>query len=100
MPYTPRNSGNVSLIINNPLVNVGYSIVGVGDRYYLSQNIDENKIDGYTEHSVSVTKEFNLSKYKLRLQGEIINLFNKQYDIIKYYPMPGRSWRITGSITL
>lgn len=100
LPYTPRNSGNVSLIINNPLVNVGYSIVGVGDRYYLSQNIDENKIDGYTEHSVSVTKEFNLSKYKLRLQGEIINLFNKQYDVIKYYPMPGRSWRITGSITL
>jgi vitamin B12 transporter len=24
-------------------------------------------------------------------------LTNEQYDVIKYYPMPGRSWRITGT---
>lgn len=100
LPYTPRNSGNVSLVVNNPYANLGYSIVGVGKRYYMSQNIDDNMIDGYTEHNISISKEFKLPKYKIRLQGEIINLLNKQYDVIKYYPMPGRSWRITGTITL
>ena len=24
-----------------------------------------------------------------------LNLTDEQYDVIKYYPMPGRSWRIS-----
>ena len=37
-----------------------------------------------------------MKRSHLRLQAEVINLTDKQYDVIKYYPMPGRSWRITG----
>lgn len=97
LPYTPEHSGNISAVIENPYVNIGYSIVGVGKRYCLSQNISENKIDGYMEHSISASKQFKLKNHKVRLQAEIINLTNKQYDVIKYYPMPGRSWRLTGT---
>jgi len=32
--------------------------------------------------------------------GEIINLFDTQYQIIKDYPMPGRNYRITLSMDL
>ena len=76
---------------------MGYSIVGVSKRYCLSQNIPENKIDGYMEHTASLSREFSYKHYKLRLQAEVANLTNEQYDVIKYYPMPGRSWRITGT---
>jgi len=37
---------------------------------------------------------------KFRLMGEIINLLDTQYQIIKDYPMPGRNYRITLSIDL
>lgn len=97
LPYTPEHSGNASAIIEMPWMNIGYSIVGVSKRYCLSQNIPENKIDGYIEHTASLSREFSLKHYKLRLQAEVANLTNKQYDVIKYYPMPGRSWRITGT---
>lgn len=99
LPYTPQHSGNISTIIENPYVNIGYSIVGVGKRYCLSQNIPENKIDGYMEHSINLSKELKIKDYRMRLQAEIINLTNKQYDIIKYYPMPGRSWRLTATLS-
>jgi outer membrane cobalamin receptor len=96
LPYTPEHSGNVSLIAETPIVNVGYSIVGVSKRYSLSQNIPENQVDGYLEHSLSLSHRFLLKNYSLQLKAEIINLTNAQYDVIQYYPMPGRSWRISG----
>lgn len=100
LPYTPEHSGNVSLIIENPWVDVGYSIVMVGKRYFLSQNIPENKINGYCDHSLNISKTLDFDKCILTLSGEILNLTNQQYDVIKYYPMPGRSWRMTATLTI
>ena len=98
LPYTPKHSGNASAIVEMPWVNVGYSLVGVSKRYFLSQNIPENEIDGYMEHTVSVSRKFTLKNCKLQLQAEVVNLTDEQYDVIKYYPMPGRSWRLTGTV--
>lgn len=98
LPYTPLHSGNVSATVETPWVNIGYSMVGVGKRYYLSQNIPENEIEGYMEHTMTVSREFMLGKCSLHLQAEMINLTDTQYDVIKYYPMPGRSWRLTATL--
>lgn len=98
VPYTPEHSGNVSLLAETPYVNVGYTLTGVSERYSLPQNLPENRIDGYMEHTVSVSRTFRLPTCQLRLQAELVNLTDEQYDIIKYYPMPGRSFRLTGRI--
>ena len=98
IPYTPLHSGNASILAESSWINIGYALTCVSDRYSLPQNIQENRIDGYTEHTLSASRAFQLRKCRLRLQAELINLTNKQYDIIKYYPMPGRSFRITGSL--
>ena len=100
LPYTPKHNGNVSASLETPWITLGYSIIAVGKRYYLAQNLPENEVDSYTDHTLSVSREFNLKKCKFRLQGDIVNLTDTQYDVIKYYPMPGRSWRITASINL
>ncbi len=98
LPYTPEHSGNVAAIVETPWVNVGYSIVGVGMRYYMSENIKANEIDGYTDHTLSLSRQFRLHGCDLTLRGEILNVTDCQYDVIKYYPMPGRSWRLTGTL--
>ena len=98
VPYTPLHNGNVSILAENPWVNIGYTLTGVSNRYSLPQNLPENRIDGYTEHTVSVSRSFHLGTFSFRLQAELVNLTNEQYDIIKYYPMPGRNFRIMGSI--
>ncbi len=98
LPYTPEHSGNASLSIETPWVNVGYTLTAVGRRYYLAQNLPENEIGSYTEHTATLWREFKFGPTSLRLQGEIINFTNTQYDIIKYYPMPGRNWRLTAII--
>jgi outer membrane cobalamin receptor len=96
LPYTPEHSGNVSVVVEMPWVNVGYSVAAVGKRYYLAQNIAANEIKGYCEHTATLWREFKIKNTSLRVQAEVINLTDEQYDVIKYYPMPGRSWRLTG----
>lgn len=99
IPYTPRHSGSASASLENPWVNVTYTLVAAGDRYALPQNIEANQIDSYIEHSLSVNRSFTLKKCTFRVQGDILNLTDKTYDIIQYYPMSGRSWRLCLSIT-
>ena len=97
IPYTPRHSGTASLSVQNKWLNVSYLLTCAGDRYSLPQNIKENRIDRYVEQTVSVNREFQLHNCRLRLQGEVLNVGNLNYEIIKYYPMPGRSFRVSVS---
>lgn len=98
LPYTPVHSGNGSAILETPWFHFGYSLVGVSERYCLAQNIPENRIDGYVEQTVTLSRSFSFKRCKLSLQAELINLTDEQYDVIKYYPMPGRSWRLGGTL--
>ena len=94
IPYTPKHAGSASISLLNKWVNVSYLLTCAGDRYALPQNIEDNRIVRYVEQTISVNKEFPLGNCKLRIQGELLNLGNVNYEIIKYYPMPGRSFRI------
>jgi outer membrane cobalamin receptor len=98
IPYTPRHTGNGSAAVETPRVTVACLLTAVGERYALPQNTKENRVDAYTELSFSLSRTFDLKTGSLRLQGEIINPADMSYDIIQYYPMPGRSWRL--SVTL
>ncbi len=98
LPYTPVHSGNAALTFKTPYVTVGYSLVGVGKRYYLAQNIPVNEIAGYVEQNLTLSREFQFRNVNFAVRGELINIADKQYDVIKYYPMPGRSWRVVANV--
>ena len=65
----------------------------------LAQNIQENLIPGYTEQQLTANRTFRFGKCQLRLQAEIVNLCDKTYDVIRYYPMPGRSFRTSVQVS-
>lgn len=93
IPYAPLHAGSGSVSIENPWVNVAYSFIASGKRYALPQNIEDNLIKRYVEHTISLNKSFRIKKAQLRVQADVVNLGNKTYDIIQFYPMPGRSFR-------
>lgn len=95
IPYTPRHSGSLSASLQNMWVNVGYLMSAVGERYALPQNTVDNLIDSYIEHSLSLSKSFDIKSCMLQMQLECQNFTNVQYEVIQYYPMPGRSFRFT-----
>lgn len=95
IPYTPSHSGNIAISCTNKWVEVGYTTSMVGKRYTTAQNLDQSMIEGYFEQNISLSHTFHIKECTLRLQGEVLNIGDVTYDIIKYYPMPGRQYRIT-----
>ena len=93
--YTPKHSGSLSLTYENPYVSLTYNLVFASSRYALAQNVEANRIDGYTDHSVSLWHRFSWRRHSLRLQADALNLGGKNYQVIRYYPMPGRNYKLT-----
>ena len=103
IPYTPLHSGSGSAALRTPWIDAAYTVVAVGDRYYMSQNLPENRVNGYAEHTIALSRTFHIHHpggCRIRVQAECVNWMDTQYDIIKYYPMPGRSFRATVAVTL
>ena len=98
LPYTPKHVGNGSLMLCTPWVNVGYSVLAQGERWSSAQTTQEYHLKAYAEHSLTLSHEFRLRSCRLNLQGTVHNLTDAQYEIIKYYPMPGRSWSVGTTI--
>lgn len=95
IPYTPRVSGSGQVGIETPWVNLSYSFLFSGKRYMLGQNLSENRLSSYSDHSLSASRELKFRHFQTSLTVEMLNLLNKNYEIVKNFPMPGRSVRAT-----
>ncbi len=100
IPYTPPHSGGLSVAWENPWLNLSLHATGASERYASVQNTASNRLDGYVECGLSVYRSFRLKGIGLHLRGDIQNLGDKAYSIVKSYPMPGRSYKLTLSINL
>ena len=98
--YTPQHSGAVDASIFTAFVDFGYSLLWSGKRYYLAKNIPSNEIEPYGEHSLWLSRTWNFKKLSLATKAEVKNLTDDNYEIIRYYPMPGRSYALTFILTL
>lgn len=95
IPYTPKHSGSVTLSWKSRWVNVSYLCTAVGERYSFPQNTRANLLERYFDHSVSINRSFDIGRHKLALTGEILNIGDTNYEVVQFYPMPGRSYRLT-----
>jgi putative vitamin B12 receptor len=100
LPYTPKHSAHCTLVAQFPWISVGYSMSTNSERYSMMQQTSEYRLAPFTEHSVTLSKDFMLKQAKMMCSITLQNITNQQYDIIKYYPMPGRQVRFTASLTL
>ncbi len=95
IPYTPRVSGSGRVSLETPWFQLAYTLIWSGHRYSGGQNYAVNRLDGYAEHGISVTKNFVFGNNILNSTIEILNLSGKNYEVVRNFPMPGRSARIT-----
>ncbi|MCR4829048.1 MAG: TonB-dependent receptor [Bacteroidales bacterium] len=92
--YTPRHSGNVSLYWKSPWLNVGYTAMLVGVRYYKQQNMPESMLPRYADQGITADRKFALRHGTLLAQVQLLNIFDVQYEVVRSYPMMGRNLRL------
>ena len=100
LPYTPLHSGSVRLLLTTPWIGVGYSMIVSGERYSMSEYSARYRMAPYTEHTFTLSYGLVLRETDLKVQVEAINFTNAQYEVIQYYPMPGRQFRLSFTIKL
>lgn len=97
IPYIPRHSCSAALTSSWRGWGLDYSFVYTGERWNQQENIVYNYVMPWYTHDVSILRDFALphSWGTIRLQLEINNLLDQDYDVISNYPMPGRNARVT-----
>lgn len=98
--YTPKNSGSTSVAWKNPWVNVSLHATFASARYTVEDHKPENRLPGYGEWGLALYRTFHFKAFELATRLDGINLGNKQYSIVKNYPMPGRAFKFTISVTI
>lgn len=97
--YTPVHSGALTASITNDIVDVSYNLLFAGSRYTLNHNIPPNSMQGYAEHGMTLRKKIVLQNVTIAAGLEVLNILDTQYEVVRNFPMPGRSYRLTTSFT-
>jgi outer membrane receptor protein involved in Fe transport len=100
IPYTPKHSGSFSLNWENQWLNLAFHTTGTDIRYSSIENIKANEIKGYFECGLALYRSYLWLGKQWTIRGDLINLTDKQYDVVKNYPMPGRSYKLTLNVIL
>ena len=93
--YTPQHSGSAALGWQNPWVSLTLSADAMGERWTTNEHSQGTRLAGFVEFSATAYRTFALRKSELTLQASVLNILDKQYEIVARYPMPGRSCRFT-----
>jgi len=98
--YAPRIYGSGRLGVKTPWVDAAWSVVYSGHRYVSGHNLASSNLPGYADHSASLEKVFRVSRYLLTLKVEALNLTGNNHELVRNFPMPGRSFRCGLSVAL
>ena len=97
--YVPRHSASANIFVDWKGFELNYSYMYVGERWRSSSNYAGNRVAPWWTHDATLAYTRNVRATTLRLQLEVNNLFDRQYEIILNYPMPGRNWRLSLTAT-
>lgn len=95
LAYSPSHSGNLRFAYSRKNFYAGYNLLFSGLRYRAGGELTGDQVGGFLLHDLYTGIGFSQSKpYTFSLKLEINNIFNHQYEIVRFYPMPGRNFRI------
>ncbi len=93
--YLPEHTASASIGYENPWVNLSLHGMGVTSRWATNNHYQGTLIKGYTDFGLTLWRQFQWGGRKLEGRFDLKNIFNKQYEIVIHYPMPGRSFQFT-----
>ena len=93
--YMPRHQGSLSLSYENPWVNVSLHGTSVSSRWPNNNHYEGTLIAGYTDCGLTLWRQFRWHRHQLEARFDLKNMFDKQYEIVANYPMPGRNYQIS-----
>lgn len=96
LPYIPIFKVSGSIFLCYKSLRIKYNQSYTGKRYTIADN--SLKIDPYTVANICIEKSFGGQSYSIKSFVRIDNIWNEEYQVMAWYPMPLRSYQIGVSI--
>lgn len=91
LPYTPRHSGHAALSYNHRSgFSAGYTLQWMSSRQSLLSDSWRYRLEPYADQSLTLCQRLGNWDFRLSCQ----NLFDAHYEVVQFYPMPGRQWSV------
>lgn len=100
LAYSAMHSGTFRGGIQLKKFRAGYNLFFTGKRYRAGGELGGDRLPPFSTHDVNISCAFNRNRpFAFDLRAEANNIFNQQYEIIRYFPMPGFNFRFTLIVT-
>ncbi len=93
--YIPKHTGSVAIGWENPWVSLSLHGSGVSSRWTDNNHYEGTKVKGYWDTGLTAWHTFFWNGQSLEARFDLKNLFDTQYEIVQFYPMPGLSWQLS-----
>lgn len=100
IPYSPKHTVAINAGIDHRRFGIYYNQILSSSRYYSGENLPENLLSGYSVSDASAVYNFLLKSKPVTASVEVNNLFNANYAVIRSFPLPGRSYRLSIQIKI
>ncbi|MFT4759474.1 MAG: vitamin B12 transporter [Paraglaciecola sp.] len=94
--YVPRNTANLSLKMARKSTFLTYQHQYVGKRETTRDNNADEAADAYDTAQLLLGHTLQFRKKNASIQLTINNLWNEDYEVLAFRPMPGRSFEVMG----
>ena len=95
LPYTPKHSGSININTAYKKAVLSYNILMSAERYRAGNATPENIVQGWSSNDISLSYLITDKSAQYKIVTEANNIFNKQYEVIRYYPMPRFNYRLS-----
>jgi outer membrane cobalamin receptor len=96
--YVPFQTFSGMLTFGSKRLTFGYNLLYNSHLYTLGENIRANLLPSWWIHDFAISWQQPVKTNTVRLKAEVVNLFDRQYEVIRGFPMNGRGFYITLSI--
>ena len=96
--YVPEHSANVNVDYMSKIFIISFNNSFTGKRYVTRDNLDH--LPAYFISDVKIVKNFNIRKSSVSAGFDIYNIWDADYQVIQYYPVPGRNFRLSLGINI
>ena len=98
--YIPEHTFSASAGYENPLVNLSVHTVGMSTRWANNEHYEGTSIKAFTDCGLTLWRTFRWGRSQVEGRFDLKNVFNTQYEIVLFYPMPGRSYQLSASFKI
>lgn len=100
MRYVPPISQKMFLGAGYGRFQIFVNRTGIGKRYTTNDHSSPlDPLPSYSVWNAGSSYSQPIGPFNLAVNATVYNLFNKAYQVIAWYPMPGRNYQLTASLS-